>query len=598
MKKILLYLCLTMAWVSNTQAVKVSVKAVDGAPLATVMVTRSWANMPVQDLSDDGYAPNGKTNSSPEEMTRFTDAQGRTEFGETLAAKKVNYRLRKMGYADLTFQQIAVGQPISAVMKKLTDIESLAMQKPANTWLSQLDFGSDDSLKKHFQLNCAFCHQQGSEFMRVERSKEQWRTIIDRMVGYGARVADDLREPMAEHLSKGYRRLRENVEQIPSPRPWQPSLNSAKISEWPIGDSFSQMHDLLLHPNGFIYVGDNVQDRIYEVNPKNGQFTVYKVPHQPDDRPGGLLGNRFSLHGKINSYTGVHSFAVSPTDGHIFITPSLQQAIIEFDPINKTFTRHEMEEGLYPHTIRVDAQDRVWFTLAISSQIAMFDRSQKAFTLYDLPSRSIKDWLITKLVPWVMKLEPENRPQPSIDKDNSGLPQPYGIDVAADGRVWFTRLYGNDIGVIDPKDGSVTMIETPFNGPRRLRIDNSGNIWIVAFQDSRLMKYDPVAKRFTNYELPVLNETPYALNIDKERGLVWVNGNQSDTLLSFNIANESWNVYPMPKARTFTRDIEIDTDGSVYTSNSQFPSWQIEGGQPTLIRVQPDNPVQEVTQVN
>jgi len=46
-----------------------------------------------------------------------------------------------------------------------------------------------------------------------------------------------------------------------------------------------------------------------------------------------------------------------------------------------------MPGGLYPHTIRVDQKDRVWFTVALSNQVAMFDRGTGKFTLYDLPTR-------------------------------------------------------------------------------------------------------------------------------------------------------------------------------------------------------------------
>ena len=102
------------------------------------------------------------------------------------------------------------------------------------------------------------------------------------------------------------------------------------------------------------------------------------------------------------------------------------------------------------------------------------------------------------------------------------------------------------------------------------------------------MKYDPVTAVFTDYPLPVLNEVPYALNVDRDRGVVWVNGNQSDTIMSFDIASERWRVFPMPRQRFFTRDIEVAEDsGAVYTSNSHFPTWQTEGGVPTLLRITP-----------
>ena len=58
---------------------------------------------------------------------------------------------------------------------------------PSNVWLSQVDFGGDHALKEVFQLNCAFCHQQASPFMRNERTVEQWVSVIERMNTYGAR---------------------------------------------------------------------------------------------------------------------------------------------------------------------------------------------------------------------------------------------------------------------------------------------------------------------------------------------------------------------------------------------------------------------------
>jgi streptogramin lyase len=300
------------------------------------------------------------------------------------------------------------------------------------------------------------------------------------------------------------------------------------------------------------------------------------------------MGNRFEVFPKMYNYMGVHSFAFSKKDGNIFITPSMQQALLEFDIESKKFITHPMPEGFYPHTIRVDAQDRVWFTLALSSQVAMFDRTTKQFTVYDLPARSTKEWLILKSLPLMFKIDAKNRPTPAPTRDSIGLPMPYGIDIAPDGTVWVARLYANDLARIDPQTQEVTIIPFPFNGPRRLRIDADGKLWIVAFQDSLLVSYDPQANVFKEHELPVINEIPYALNIDRERGVVWVNGNQSDTILAFDIASESWRVYPLPRQRFFTRDIEIsEDDGAIYTTNSHFPTWQSEGAEPTLLRITP-----------
>jgi streptogramin lyase len=98
-----------------------------------------------------------------------------------------------------------------------------------------------------------------------------------------------------------------------------------------------------------------------------------------------------------------------------------------------------------------------------------------------------------------------------------------------------------------------------------------------------------VSGRFTRFDLPVLpkgSDTPYALNVDKRRGIVWVTGNQSDALHALDIQTHTWRSVPLPRRVAFTRDIEIADDGTVYTSTSNFPSWHVEDAQPTMIRVQ------------
>ena len=552
-----------------------------GNPLPNAMFTITPQDTAKPDLSDDGYAPDGVTNTAPAVVTHFTNASGLVTFEDSQTPAL--YRVRAQGFVDVARTEL----PEQVEMQNMT-LEQLPLSYPSNVWLSQLDFGGDEAFKRRFFLDCAYCHQQASIFMRNERTQEQWIDIFTRMNTYGARLPEDDFEPLATLLRTQYAELRENPQGVPAPRPWEDHLSEVEITEWPIGDGFSQMHDFLLHPNGFVYIGDNLFDRLYELDPRTGKYTVYKVPHDPDMTLGGIMGNRFKVFPKMYNYMGVHSFAESKKDGNIFITPSMQQALLEFDVKTKKFTSYPMPAGFYPHTIRIDAKDRVWFTLAISSQVAMFDRSSEEFTLYDLPARSFKEWLILKSLPVLFWIDPENRPLPSADNESNGLPMPYGIDIAPDGTVWVARLYGDDLARIDPESGEVTMIDFPYHGPRRMRFDADGKLWIVAFQDSLLVRYDPQSGEFKHFDLPVINEIPYALNVDKKRGVVWVNGNQSDTLLGFDIDTESWKVFPMARHRFFSRDVEIsESDGAIYTTNSHFPTWQSEGGVPTLLRIKP-----------
>ncbi len=65
-----------------------------------------------------------------------------------------------------------------------------------------------------------------------------------------------------------------------------------------------------------------------------------------------------------------------------------------------------------------------------------------------------------------------------------------------------------------------------------------------------------------------------------------MNGNQSDSLYTFDIASETWQQIPMPRRVTFTRDVEFESDGTAWTAIAHFPGWHVEDGQSTLIRVQ------------
>jgi virginiamycin B lyase len=588
-----IFLTISLTLLSSYSALSIAgtvqVKDQSGHLVNNVMVSQTPVSGYTVDRSDSGYPPEGVVNRSSASYTKFTNMDGRVQFS-SFNDQLVRYRLRKPGYKDQTIE-IGGSDIWKAIIKLELDPVLLAASRPANTWLAALDLETD--LKKHYIMQCGFCHQQGSMYLRRDRSVEQWDEIIYRMVNYGARLADDAQSDLPKLLHEKYGKLNANPELISAGTPWAAHLIQSSIVEWPIGDSFSQMHDLLYHSTGKVYVGDNLQDRMYEIDVETGEYSVFKLPREDWDQHGGLLGSRLKHFPKHETFAGIHSFAESKKDGSIFITASYQQRIIEFNPITKKWTNHHMDGGYYPHTLRIDKDDNVWFTLALSNQVGVFNRKTKAFKLIDLPSRGIKETITIKLMGVLFKLMSWGLPVgnwASIDRDSTGVPLPYGIDIAPDGGIWFARLHADSIGRIDPETHEIKMYDTPFKGPRRLRIDKEGGIWIAAFPESQIVRFDQQKETFKFYDLPVEpfgSETPYSLNIDHSRSIIWVNGNTSDALYAYYFKEDRWQHYPMPKKVTFTRDVEIAPDGTVFTTNSSFPSWHIEDAQPTLIVLKP-----------
>jgi streptogramin lyase len=134
------------------------------------------------------------------------------------------------------------------------------------------------------------------------------------------------------------------------------------------------------------------------------------------------------------------------------------------------------------------------------------------------------------------------------------------------------------------------MVPTPFPTPRRLRFDTAGRLWIPSFSGNLVARFDPTTRRFDHWELPLEllgSEVPYALNVDRRNDDIWICGTNSDSLIRFVPALERFSVYPLPTRVSYTREIDFDREGRVWTSNSNGPTWQVEGGVPRVIRLDP-----------
>ena len=99
------------------------------------------------------------------------------------------------------------------------------------------------------------------------------------------------------------------------------------------------------------------------------------------------------------------------------------------------------------------------------------------------------------------------------------------------------------------------------------------------------------AAEFDTYTLPTLSpdeyETPYALNVHRPTGDVWITSNMSDRILRFIPAEERFISYPSPTRVTWLRDLTFTKDGKVCSSSSNLPAYAIEDGVPSFICLDP-----------
>ena len=549
-----------------------------------------------------GAMVTARFNTPFQERTVFTDDAGYYEITGLPAVTEHLLRVRRIGWHDsrsgghLTRSEGL--EPLDFTLIRHTDPASVAAQLPANHWyellLDQLESEHD---REQFVRQCTYCHQQGSPATRLQREEAEWQKVLALMARMGAGLDEDLSQRIPGLLNSAYdpetavAALTEGWEDPDFVPPAEPAALAAVIDEFELGGRSSMQHDMIVHPSGHIYSVDMTTDTLFRLDPRvpGGKREWFKIP--AEDMPlGGNMGSG-ALPSNSEMYVGPHSLQVDH-NGAIWITLATGNQLAKFDPQDGSFTTEPLPSGIYPHTLRIDDRNRVWYTVAGSNHVGMFDQATGQHVNIRVPARSFGEAVMLRLIPfflWLNQYVDLSAAAGAGSGEGSG-PVPYGIDVAPNGDIWFSQLNAHRIGRIDPDTFELHMIDTPFKAPRRLRFDSKGDLWIPGFSSNVLARFDTETEEFELFEIPIEpigTETPYALNVDRRTDMVWICGTNSDTLLSFDPDTAEFTVYPLPTQVTYTREIDFDEDGAVWTSNSNIPAWQIETGTPRVLRLTP-----------
>jgi streptogramin lyase len=532
-------------------------------------------------------------------VTVWSDATGAFRTPELTDPGALRLRVRRIGWKDLDLAEPLPGNALDLVLEPERDPAAVAAQLPANRWYDLLLARVDDpGEREELKRQCTYCHQQGSAATRKLRDPEEWRKVLALMGRMGGMLTSDLRARLPGLMNAAYApetavaALTANMHAPDFAPPPPPEVRAAVVDEWDLGGRASMQHDMTVHPDGRIYSVDMTQDQLYRLDPSapDGARRSWQIPH--GDLPvGGVFANAGAPDvPTANAHVGPHSIQVAP-DGSLWITLALGNQLARFDPASESFTTHTLEHGYYPHTLRFDRRGRIWYSITGSNHLGFFDPATGEAREIRLPSRTLGQALVMRSMPFLLWLG-RHVDLRGAAADGNGFkpPLPYGVDVAPDGSVWFSQLNEHRIGRVDPDSFAVEMIEAPFTGPRRMRFDAQGRLWIPGFSSNLISRFDPATREFESFELPIEpkgSETPYALHVRRETGEVWICGTNSDTLMRFDPATRSFRVYPLPTRVTYTREIDFDAQGRVWTSNSNVPAWQIEGGMPRVLRLDP-----------
>jgi streptogramin lyase len=529
-------------------------------------------------------------------QTVYTAADGSYAI-RTPYVGKLDVRVRLANYDDSTVSVESTADAVNQLdlaLRPFASKESLSDALSASAHNAKLNWSSASD-RAAFVSQCNYCHQIGNATTRAPRSHDVWLGTIRKMEGMLAMVTRRQKDTFAGVFTRGF-----DGTPVDAKHDYGATaeLARAKVEEWLVGEPTTFIHDLDVAEDGLLYGTDEGHDKLYVLDPKTGAIEVIRQPDIDLPRGGKFSGMQLPI-GLYTGKHGPHSMAQT-RDGRIWITNALSSTLQSFDPKTKQFKTYPVpDDALYPHTVRVDSDDVVWFTIVASNQLGRFDPKTEKMTVMRLPHNGFWRWVSDMLFPTLLRVSAWF-PDHSLILEFSHqrflgyeiLAFPYGIDVnPKDGGIWYAKLYANKIGRVDPKTMEVQEFDTPLRGPRRPRFDKDGILWIPAFDEGALMRFDPATAKFETYKIPGVAageyETPYALNVWRPTGEVWMAANNSDRVLRFSPATKTFLSYPSPTRVTFLRDFSFTKEGRVCTSQSNLPAYAIEDQRPSYLCIDP-----------
>jgi virginiamycin B lyase len=132
--------------------------------------------------------------------------------------------------------------------------------------------------------------------------------------------------------------------------------------------------------------------------------------------------------------------------------------------------------------------------------------------------------------------------------------RPHDPLAAADGSIWYTGMFANVLGRIDPKTGQIKEypLKTPGSGPHGLAADKDGNIWFTANSKGYIGRLNPATGDVTEFRLPDAARDPHTPLFDRN-GTLWfsVQGANMAGRLDPKTGDVKVVTYPQPRSNPY-----------------------------------------------
>ena len=205
----------------------------------------------------------------------------------------------------------------------------------------------------------------------------------------------------------------------------------------------------------------------------------------------------------------------------------------------------------------VTEKDNIWFVEYNTNKIGLFNRTDRIFSEFDIPTKRSHPsditlgpdgslWYTQQDANQIGHFNPITRTFkeydiPTIDS------LPFRITTDAKGDVWFTEHYGNRIARFSVASETFTEYEvpTPSSRPAGIAVDASGGVWFLETHGNKLGFLNPEDGSIKESALPELFAVPIDMVFD-ENGVIWFGGRRGSTLIAFDPTRKAFEVHAIP----------------------------------------------------
>jgi virginiamycin B lyase len=506
----------------------------------------------------EGVLVSAKLPNAPITITVVSDQQGRYRFpAAKLPPGQYALRIRAVGYdvdgSDAATVTAGTTATADLHLKKTADLPG---QLSNTEWLMSMT-GTDQ--QKRAVIDCVSCHT----LQRIVSSRytaEEWMQIIPRMSTYapGTTPLQPERRINTPH-PRDPAQLRALAEYLASINlstgsPWKYPLRTLPrpkgrathvvITEYDLPRRVTEPHDVVLDSQGMAWYTDFGTQILGELNPKTGAVTEYDVPTLKPNFPKGELDLEVDK------------------SGDFWLGMMLQGGVAEFDPRTKAFKTWSL-----PPDWNDDA-----------AQIAMVTPPSAADGLV---------WTNDVDKERVHRLNPATGQWETFGplKDASGHQVSiYGLYADSHNNAYamdFNPVGGNNVGKVDEKTGTITLIPTPTKNVRlrRGRFDSQDHLWFAEYAGNAVGMYDAKTAKIQEWPLPTPWTDPYDVVLDKH-GELWTGSMWSDRVTRLDPKTGSSIEYLLPRTTNIRR---------VFVDNSTNPVtfWTGSNHGASIIRLEP-----------